>query len=115
MNVSFLMGIALAMVSSFFYLQNYIIIAVICFAGIYVVENLRKPIGIGFVAENIPSGIMASVLSVESQAHSITTALLAPLAGWLTDMIGIGYALLSICLFALIISPFLMLSSKQNP
>ncbi len=114
LNVSFFLGIGLAMTSSFFYLQGHLTIAVICFAGIYVVENLRKPIGIGFVAENIPSDIMASVLSVESQAHRIITASLAPIAGWLTDMVGIGYALLSICLLALILSPFLRLSTKQN-
>jgi MFS family permease len=114
LNISFLLGIGLAAASSFFYIQHNLIIAVICFAGIYVAENLRKPIGIGFVAENIPSGIMASVLSVESQAHSITAAILAPIAGWLTDMIGIGYALLSLCIFALILSPFLLLPSKQN-
>lgn len=114
LNVTFVSGIGLAFASGIFYLKEHIALAVLCFAGIYIVENLRKPIGISFVAENIPSGVMASVLSVESQAHSLTAAILAPLAGWLTDEIGIGYALLSICILAILLSPFLFLRSAQK-
>lgn len=112
LNISFLMGIGLATASSIFYLKGHLVAAVVCFACIYFVENLRKPIGIAFIAENIPSGIMASVLSVESQIHSITAAILAPLAGWLADGLGLGYALLIICGIAILISPFILLPAN---
>ncbi|KAA3630891.1 MAG: MFS transporter [Bacteroidetes bacterium] len=112
LNTSFLLGIGLATVSSLFYLKGHLIAAVLCFACIYFVENLRKPIGISFIAENIPSGIMASVLSVESQVHSITAAVLAPLTVWLADLFGIGYALLLICGVAILISPLIVLPMR---
>ncbi|KAA3631557.1 MAG: MFS transporter, partial [Bacteroidetes bacterium] len=56
--------------------------------------------------------IMASVLSVESQVHSITAAVLAPLTGWLADLFGIGYALLLICGVAILISPLILLPMR---
>ncbi len=114
LNISFLLGIGLATLSSIFYLKGHLVAAVLCFACIYFVENLRKPIGIAFVAENIPSGIMASVLSVESQAHSITAAILAPFVGWLADSFGLGYALLGACVLAILISPFILLPTKEK-
>ena len=49
------------------------------------IENLRKPIGMGMVANLSKDEAMASVLSAESQTNSLFTALIAPLIGFLAD------------------------------
>jgi MFS family permease len=109
LNTTLIIGLILAFISSVFYVNGQLLPAVILFSGIYVFENLRKPIGISYVAENIPSKIMASVLSVESQVQSILAAILAPVIGLLADSMGLPYALLGVSVTLLILSPLVLL------
>ncbi|MCD6333554.1 MAG: MFS transporter, partial [Bacteroidales bacterium] len=77
-------------------------LAIIWFAGIYLIENLRKPIGVGWISDQLDKDVLASALSVESQAETLFAALFAVLMGRLADMAGLGVALTVISGFLLL-------------
>ena len=58
------------------------------------IENLRKPIGIAYITENVKTDILATVLSTESQFHSLVAAVIAPVIGFFADRFGLGYAII---------------------
>ena len=69
------------------------ILTLIAFFGIYLIENIRKPILTGFIADSTSSEILTSVISVQSQWKTIITAVLSISFGIITDAYGIGAAL----------------------
>jgi hypothetical protein len=71
------------------------------------------PIGISYVTEIIDKDILATVLSAESQTHSIIAALLAPLIGYLADAFGLGYALAGVSGLLLVLLPFVWLRKGE--
>jgi uncharacterized membrane protein YdbT with pleckstrin-like domain len=64
------------------------------------IQNLRKPIGVGLMANISNDEAMATTLSVTSQAKSVFAAIIAPIIGWVADVYnpGIGIAVVSIIL-----------------
>ena len=68
-------------------------LAVLCFIGMFLINNIRRPINVGVISDQISSRIMASGLSAESQLASIFTAIFAPLLGYLIDIYGLGNGL----------------------
>lgn len=105
LNLTLLFGFAFGIISGVLYVQNLLILSVIFYVGIYLIENLRKPIGIAYVSENIDHHIMATVLSSESQAHALFAAILAPLIGFLADQFGLGYAIIIVSATMIFFSP----------
>lgn len=113
LNSTLITGLLIGGLSGLFYETNIIWVSVIFFIGIYIIENLRKPIGIAFVTETVDNRILATVLSAESQAHTLVAALLAPLIGYLADVYGLGYAILSISGLLILLSPLYLLGKKK--
>lgn len=113
LNLTLMIGIGAGVITGIFYEMDIIILSIIFFIAIYLIENLRKPIGISYVAENIDTDIMATVLSAQSQAHTIVAAVLAPLIGWLADVFGLGYSILIVSSGLVLLSPLYLL--KKNP
>ena len=72
--------------------------------GIFIVENIRKPILTGFVSDNVPNEILTSVISAQSLLRTIVTAILAFVFGVIADNFGIGASFV-------IVSAFLVFSS----
>lgn len=105
LNFTLLAGLFAGLLSGLFFYLDYKLVSVIFFLLVYMVENLRKPLGIAYVSENVKKSVLASVLSTESQAHSLIGALLAPLAGLIADNYGIGPALASVSLLLLAALP----------
>lgn len=68
-------------------------IGILMFLIIYLIENLRKPIGVAAVANQSDQRVMATVLSINSQAESFFAAIIAPLLGLAIDQIGLGEGL----------------------
>ena len=87
---------------------------ILVFIGIYLVENLRRPIGISYVAEILRKDILATALSAESQVKSIYAALLAPLTGFLADKFGIGISLAIVSSIIIVFFPILLVRKKKN-
>ena len=86
-------GLGAGLISGCLYLYGFSAGAVIFFILIYIIENLRKPVMTGYVADAVDNSILTSVLSVQSQWKTVLTALTALLCGALADLWGIGAAL----------------------
>ena len=109
LNLSLLVGLILGLISGLFFIGETSLLVglgILIFIGIYLVENLRKPIGIAYVTEILDKDILATALSTESQVKSIFSAIMAPVIGFFADLYGIGIALLIISALVLAILPF---------
>jgi len=113
LNLTIIIGLTIGILTGIFYENSYIILAVILFVGIYIIENLRKPIGIAYITENVKTDILATVLSAESQLHSLIAALLAPLIGFFADRFGLGYAIIFISAILILLGPLYLLKKKK--
>ena len=118
LNLSLLIGLLFGVLSGIFYKQDISVMAVLSimiFIGIYIIENIRKPMGIAYVTELLNENILATALSTESQVKSVYAALLAPLIGLLADAFGIGIALLLVSGFLLVLAPLFWLKNRTTP
>lgn len=61
---------------------------------LYVAQNVRRPMVVGYVRGHIDHRTMATGLSVETQLRTVLTAIFAPLVGLLADRLGVGPAIL---------------------
>ena len=102
-NLTFLAGsifLFLAGVAAWKYLA---IISILVFLGFYVVQNLRKPMNVAFISDQISHKVMASGLSVEAQFTTLLVVILAPILGYVADHYGVGIALAGFGVGALIL------------
>jgi len=104
--ITLLIGFGLGIFAGIFYHLQWWLIALIAFTGIYIIQNLRKPILTGFLADQVPNENLASVISAQSLYRSLLTAILAVVFGVIADHIGIGAALIVISGFLFLISIF---------
>lgn len=107
LNISYitlLCGLSCGIICGIFYLYELWIISLIAFVGIYIVENLRRPIMTGFIADNVENEVLASVISVESLLRTVMTAIIALAFGIIADNYGIGSAFISLTTFLLLSS-----------
>lgn len=114
LNITLYIGFFTGIVAGIFYHYGFLLVAGLLFIFIYLVENLRKPIGIGHLTDQIDHHILSSSLSVQSQAETIIAAVLAPLLGLIADYEGIDIALISISCFMIIPALFLRIKSRDN-
>jgi len=114
MNLTLVAGLLAGAVCGLLFSNDLLIASVVIFVLIFMVENLRKPIGVSCVAEITETDFLATVLSAESQLNSMVAAVLAPLIGFLADRFGPGTAILWISLFLLVISPFIITRKKRT-
>ncbi len=97
LNISLVAGIGLGVVSGVLFTWEagiMVALGILVFMGIYLVENLRRPIGVSYVAEILRKDILATALSTESQVKSIFSGIIAPVIGLFADLYGVGVALL---------------------
>jgi len=110
--ITLLFGFIFGIVSGAFYLNAYWIIALVFFVGIFIVENIRKPILTGFIADEVPGEILTSLISAQSFLRTIMTALLALVFGIIADHRGIGTAMLLVSLFLVLITVALRANAR---
>ncbi len=92
-NVTFLIGAALLLVAGAASWLNLPVLSIVVFLGLYLLHNVRKPLNVAFISDQISNDVMASGLSVESQLVTLLMAMIAPVLGVLADVAGIGSAL----------------------
>jgi len=97
--ITLLFGFGFGILCGVFYIYDLWIISIISFAAIYIVENVRKPILTGMIADKVPAGILTSVISAQSLLRTILTAILALVFGLLADNFGIGVSFMAVSLF----------------
>ena len=92
-NVTYLAGIGALLAAGILTYLGQEILAVLCFIGMFLINNVRRPINVGVISDQISSRIMASGLSAESQLTTLFSAALAPTLGFLVDKWGLGFGL----------------------
>lgn len=92
-NVTFLIGAGLLVVAGAASWLNLPVLSIVVFLGLYLLHNVRKPLNVAFISDQISNDVMASGLSVESQVVTLLMAMVAPVLGVLADAPGIGSAL----------------------
>ncbi len=92
-NITYLAGISLLLAAGILTYLELETLAVVCFVGMFLINNIRRPINIGVISDQISSRIMASGLSAESLLTTLFSAILAPLLGYLVDLFGLGNGL----------------------
>ncbi len=88
--------------------------AVVFFVLLYVLQNIRRPITLGYLSDLIPEDRMATGLSVESTVRTLFAALLAPLMGFLADRLGVGGALVAVGALTLGLYPWVALPGSVD-
>jgi len=88
-------------------------IAIAAYLGVYALQNVRRPLVVGYLSERMPHRTMATGLSVESQLKTILMAGLAPLIGFLADRFGVGPAVAVIALAGIALFPLAMVRERR--
>ncbi len=96
LNMQLLLGLGLGLVAGFSRWQGFTIVPVAVFLVIYILQNLRQPVGVSVVADRIPEKVLATVLSAQSQLQSLFAAVVALVVGATADIadgnVGLGLA-----------------------
>ena len=116
LNLSLVAGLFIGMAGGFFYSSGttfLIVLAIVFFVAVHLTENLRRPVGVSFIADQFKEDILATVLSTESQVKSIYAALIAPVIGFMADRFGLGWGLAITSCLLLFITPFIMIGKEK--
>ena len=106
-NITLISGFVLGILSGILFLYDLWVLSIMAFIGIYIIENIRKPILTGFIADHVPNELLTSVISAQSLLRTILTALLALAFGMMADHYGIGSSLAFVSVI-LVISTLLL-------
>lgn len=114
LNNMLFLGITFGIVSGVAYYLGVPLLAIFLYVGIYVVENLRKPMGIAYVTERMDKASLASALSVESQAETLFAVIIALMLGFFSNLWGLGMGLLVVSAICFILALFLRLPKLEK-
>lgn len=92
--------------------------AVVIFVLLHVLQNLWRPVLISRFDERAPEAYGATILSIENQAKSLSTMLIAPLLGLVVDWVtahGPGEAFWPAALVGLLVSAVFFATSRSGP
>lgn len=92
-NVTYIVGGVFLLAAGLTTAYNREIVAIFVFLLFYLLYNVRRPMTVSFVSDQISHRTMASGLSVESQVTTIFQAGIAVVIGALADVLGVGLAL----------------------
>ncbi len=112
--ITLLYGFIFGIACGTFYVNNLWVVALIAFVGIYIIENIRKPILTGFISDNVPNVILASVISAQSILRTFLTAVLAFSFGILADVYGIGVSFIVISVTLTVLTLLLNFFSNKK-
>jgi MFS family permease len=111
--ITLLAGFGAGFISGLLFQHEIWILSLLAFAAIYIVENIRKPILTGAVADLVPNEILTSVISAQALLRTIITALLALVFGLIADHSGPGVSLISVS--ALLVLTAILINFIRNP
>ncbi len=116
LNWLLIIGLLLGLVAGISRWQGLTVIPVIAFLTIYVLQNLRQPVGVAVAADRIPEDVLATVLSAQSQLQSLFAAIVALLVGATADYIGgnVGLGLALSAGIGVLLLPVLWLSPRPT-
>ena len=109
LNGTLFIGLGFGLFSGIAYVLGVPLLAIILYICIYIIENVRKPMGIAYVSERMDKQALAASLSVESQAETLFAAAIAILIGLFSNFFGLGMGIMLVSAICLIIGLFLRL------
>jgi MFS family permease len=112
-NITFLIGVGFLFVAGLTTWMNWVIVSVLVFLGFYILQNVRKPMNVAFISDQISQQVMASGLSIEAQFTTILVAIFAPILGALADVYGVGLALALLGLGTLLLFSFARIREQE--
>jgi len=112
--LTLIFGLIFGVVSGILYIQGFWIISMLAFVGIFIVENIRKPILTGFIADEVPNEILTSVISAQSFISTLMTAFIALVLGIVADHFGLGVSLLTVSLLLALLTIMIKVNSRMN-
>lgn len=92
-NITFLIGAGFLLVGGLASWLHLRWLSILVFLGLYLLHNIRKPLNVAFISDQITNEVMASGLSVESQLVTLLMVVISPVLGALADVLGVGAAL----------------------
>ena len=113
-NITLILGLITALLTGIFINFNMLIPSIILFLLLFLIENIRKPMGVAYVSDIINQNILATILSAQSQVKTLIAAICAPILGLLADKFGIGIGLIIISSLLLIISPLIIIKENKS-
>ncbi len=114
-NLTFAAGAGLLLLAGLAVWQNVTWVGILSFLIFYTLYNIRRPMNVSFISDQISNRVMASGLSVEAQFTSILAALFAPALGALADLLGIGPALMILAAFVLALLTWIRVDELPRP
>ncbi len=106
-NITYIIGALILIISGITVHIKLFWIGSLLFIGLYIMQNMRRPMNVGYISDKISNKTMASGLSVESQIKTIITAVLAPAIGYAADIFGVGIALTITGILFILIYPLI--------
>ncbi len=113
-NITFLVGAIFLFIAGLATWQNLAVISILVFLGFYVLQNLRKPMNVSFISDQISHKVMASGLSIEAQFTTLLVVIFAPILGYVADRYGVGIALAGFGFGALLIFFFVRVQAPPE-
>ena len=92
-NLTFVAGAIFLLIAGLASWQNLVLVSILVFLGFYVFQNLRKPMNVAFISDQISHKVMASGLSIEAQFTTLLVVIFAPVLGYIADHVGVDLAL----------------------
>jgi MFS family permease len=92
-NLTFFLGAGFLFAAGFASWLDTPAFSILVFLGLYLLHNVRKPLNVAYISDQIENEVMASGLSVESQLVTLLGIVIAPVLGALADVLGVGGAL----------------------
>jgi len=112
-NVTFVIGAGFLFVAGIASWADLAVLSILVFLGLYLLHNVRRPMNVAFISDQISSKVMASGLSVESQLTTLLMALISPILGALADSFGVGTALACLGVGMLLVALLARVSVKE--
>ncbi len=91
--------------------EQYLIVCMI-YIVFYILHNIRKPIFVDEIDDNIEKSSRATTLSAAAQLKSVLLMIFAPLLGLIADQIGISWVMVILC--AIFVGTYPLLNNNTN-
>lgn len=114
LNLTLVAGLIFGLSSGILFATELSMLSVVFFIIVYMIENIRKPVGVAYLGSNVSDDVLASVLSVDSQLKSLIAAVLAILFGIFADLFGVGWSVIINSGILLMVSPLILLRPEKN-
>jgi MFS family permease len=91
-NITWIIGFSILIIAGIFQELSVYMVTVGAYLVLFILQNIRRPLCVTYISDNVPQRVMASGLSVESLIKTLFMTVLAPVCGYIADAVGIGIA-----------------------